>query len=172
MPCHAMSRRRPPETGWLAYYRELLGAWTRKADSRYDAEDATHDVVVNMLEGEASVIRDRRAYLHRSVYHGLVTRHHKQVREQAIPLHELTEAEHPAQDDPESSLRAAQLSDALLEALNELPLHYQQVFAWHRLEGWTVPEIAAHMRLSVSTVEKYLTRAMRHLHARLQRFSN
>lgn len=167
-----MSRHRPPENGWLAYYRELIGTWTRKADSHYDAEDATHDVIANMLDGDASVIRDQRAYLHRSVYHGLVTRHHKQVREQAIPLHELAEDEHPAQDDPESSLRTAQLSEALLKALNELPVPCQQVFAWHRLEGWTVPEIATHMRLSSSTVEKYLTRTMRHLHARLQKFSD
>lgn len=172
MPYYVMSRYRPPENGWLAYYRELLGTWTRKANSRYEAEDATHDVIVNVLEGDASVIRDQRAYLHRSVYHGLATQHRKQVRERAIPLHELAEDELPAQDDPESNLRAAQLSDALLDALNELPLHCQQVFAWHRLEGWTVPEIAAHMRLSVSTVEKYLTRTMRHLQVRLQRFSD
>lgn len=167
-----MSRHGPPEHGWLAYYRELVGTWAHKTHSRYDAEDATHDVIANMLEGDASIIRDRRAYMHRSVYHGLVTRHRKQVREHAVPLHELSEVDHPAQDDPDAGIRVAQLSDALLEALGELPLQCQQVFSWHRLEGWTVPEIAAHMQLSVSMVEKYLTRAMRHLHVRLQRFSD
>jgi len=167
-----MSRRRPSDTGWLAYYRELVGTWARKANSVHDAEDATHDVIATMLEGDASVIRDRRAYLHRSVYHGLVRRYRQRAREDAVPLHELQEHEHPAQQDADAGLRLAQLSDALLQALAELPQPCQQAFAWHRLEGWTIPEIASHMQLSVSSVEKYLARTMRHLHARLQRFSD
>ncbi|MBV7486390.1 RNA polymerase sigma factor [Bordetella sp. BOR01] len=167
-----MSRRRPSDHGWLAYYRELIGTWARKANSIHDAEDATHDVIANMLEGDASVIHDRRAYLHRSVYHGLLNQHRRQSRERAVPLHELNEDDHPAQADPDAGARLAQLSDALLDALQELPPRCQQVFAWHRLEGWTVPEIAAHMDLSVSSVEKYLARTMRHLHARLQKFND
>ncbi|WP_454692194.1 RNA polymerase sigma factor [Achromobacter aloeverae] len=167
-----MSRRRSPEHGWLAYYRELLGTWARRSRNGLDAEDAAHDAIANMLEGDVSVIRDPRAYLHRSVHNGLANQYRAQVREQAIPLHELHETDHPVLDDPESSIRAAQLSDALMAALNELPPRCRHVFAWHRLEGWTVPEIADHMQLSVSSVEKYLARAMRHIHGRLQRFSH
>jgi RNA polymerase sigma-70 factor (ECF subfamily) len=35
-----------------------------------------------------------------------------------------------------------------------------------------VPEIASHLGLSVSSVEKYLTRSMRHLQLKLQQFSS
>ena len=64
--------------------------------------------------------------------------------------------------------RASQLSDALQQALEELPLPCQQVFAWHRLEGQTMGEIAQRMDLSVSMVEKHMARCMRHLHIRLK----
>jgi RNA polymerase sigma-70 factor (ECF subfamily) len=87
-------------------------------------------------------------------------------------LHELTEAEHPAAEDVESAVYVAQLSRALSESLDELPLACQQVFAWHRIEHWTVPEIAQHMGLSVSTVEKHLTKTMRHLQQKLQKFAS
>ena len=118
-----------------------------------------------------SAIRNPRAYLHRSVYHGLINQHHKQQRAAAIPLQDLDEDELPTQDGPEAGARTAQLSNALRQALDELPEPCAAVFAWHRLEGWTVPEIAAHLGLSVSSVEKHLTRTMRHLHTRLHAYS-
>ncbi|MFG0228887.1 RNA polymerase sigma factor [Achromobacter sp. 413638] len=166
-----MRRTRPTEHGWLAYYRELLGTWRRKAQGPGDVEDSAHDAIANMLEGDVSAIRNPRAYLHRSVHHGLINRHHRQQREAAVPLHDLAEDEHPAHEDPEANVRTAQLSRALMEALAELPQPCAAVFAWHRLEGRTVAEIAAQLGLSNSSVEKYLTRTMRHLHARLRPFS-
>ena len=65
-----------------------------------DVEDSAHDAIANMLEGDVSAIRNPRAYLHRSVHHGLISRHHRQQREAAVPLHDLAEDEHPAHEDP------------------------------------------------------------------------
>lgn len=163
----------PPSAikSWLTYYRELIATWTKKAGSSHDAEDATHDVMVNMLKAGSAAIREPRAYLHRSVYHGLAAQYRERNSLPMVSLHDLAEDEHPSIEDPEAHVRAAQLSDALMHALRELPQAYQQVFAWHRLEGWTVPEIANEMGMSVSTVEKYLTKTMRHIHHRLQQFS-
>lgn len=156
---------------WFAYYRELIATWTKKAGSVHDAEDATHDAMVNMLNVSDAAILEPRAYLHRSVHNGLNLRYRQRIAMPTVSLHDLAEDEHPAIDDPDTHVRAAQLSDALMAALRELPLSHQQVFAWHRLEGWTVPEIAGEMGLSVSTVEKYLTKTMRHIHSRLAHFS-
>ena len=136
----------------------MLGTWKRKGHAAGDVEDTTHDAIANLLEGDVSAIRNPRAYLHRSVYHGLINQHHKQQRAAAIPLQDLDEDELPTQDGPEAGARTAQLSNALRQALDELPEPCAAVFAWHRLEGWTVPEIAAHLGLSVSSVEKHLTR--------------
>ncbi|TFL11532.1 sigma-70 family RNA polymerase sigma factor [Pusillimonas caeni] len=167
-----MSRRSSSPKGWLAHYRELIGTWARRSSSAADAEDAAHDAIAGMLERDGAVIANPRAYLHRSTSNGLAGRYRREQAFPAAPLHELSEAEHPVVDDVEAAARLAQLTRALAEALDELPLACQQVFAWHRIEGRTMPEIAARMGLSVSTVEKYLTRTMRHLHRRLQRFSS
>lgn len=165
------SSHQPVAKGWLAYYRELIGTWTKKNGSRHDAEDAAHDVMVNILKSSVTEIRQPRAYLHRSVYHGLAARYRENNKVPLVSLQDIAEDEHPVADDPEAHVRASQLSDALMHSLRELPLPCQQVFAWHRLEGWTVPEIAGKMGLSVSTVEKYLAKTMRHIHHSLQQFS-
>lgn len=167
-----MSRPPTSSKGWLAYYREIIGTWKRRSSSSFDAEDAAHDAIVGMLENGGSAIENQRAYLHRSVANGLINRYR---REQSFPtaaLQDLPESEHPVIEGAEAGAHVSQLSQALSDALGELPQVCQQVFAWHRLEGWTVPEIAAQMGLSVSMVEKHLTRTMRHLRQRLQRFSS
>ncbi|WP_017522403.1 sigma-70 family RNA polymerase sigma factor [Pusillimonas noertemannii] len=166
-----MSRRPTSDKGWLAHYRELVGTWARRSNCSADAEDAAHDAIVGMLERDGAAIANPRAYLHRSTSNGLAGRYRREQAFPAAPLHELAEAEHPVVEDVEAGAQLAELSSALAEALDELSPACRQVFAWHRLEGWTVPEIAARMGLSVSTVEKYLTRTMRHLHRSLQRFS-
>ncbi|MBU4610542.1 sigma-70 family RNA polymerase sigma factor [Achromobacter sp. GG226] len=166
MPSHDSTDR-----GWLAHYREVLGMWRRRAGNRADAEDAAHNAIARLLQTPSATIRDGRAYLSRSIANELSGQYRRERERPTSSLHELAEADHPAGDDAEASARCAQLSDALTRALRDLPPACQQVFAWHRLEGWTIPAIAAHMGLSVSSVEKYLARAIRHLQLRLRDFS-
>ncbi|MGX9936500.1 RNA polymerase sigma factor [Advenella kashmirensis] len=171
-PFHSMPRRPSPDKGLLAHYCELVGTWARRANSVPDAEDAAHDAVVGILERNGATIVNPRAYLHRSTANGLISRYRHQKACPTSALHELPEEQHPTVDDVEAAVHLSQLSQALLEALDELPIVCQQVFAWHRIEGWTVPEIASRMGLSVSMVEKHLTKSMRHLHQKLERFSS
>lgn len=167
-----MSRPPAPKKGWLAHYSGLIGMWAKGNANTHDAEDAVQDAAERLLGTDTLVIRDTRAYLHRSAANGLISRHRRTQSFPALPLHELAEAEHPAAQDVESAVYVTQLSRALSESLEELPLVCQQIFAWHRIENWTVPEIAQYMGLSVSTVEKHLTKSMRHLHQKLQRFAS
>lgn len=168
-PICIVSGRRPRNSGWLAYYGELMRSWTRRGAASHDAQDATQDSVLSILQGDASLIRDPRAYLGRSVRNGLAAQYRRQSRDAHVPLHELPEEHQPAGSaDPHAALRATQLADALLQALDELPLPCRQVFAWHRLEGRTMPDIANQMGLSLSMVEKHMTRAIRHIQVRLK----
>jgi RNA polymerase sigma-70 factor (ECF subfamily) len=61
--------------------------------------------------------------------------------------------------------------DALMVALEELPLSCQKVYIRHRLEGWSHAEIAADMGISRSMVEKHMNRALLHIHEMLQKYS-
>lgn len=163
-----MPPRSAQPTSWLAHYRELIRACLRRGHQRHDVEDAVQDAVVGMLEQSAGAIQDPGAYLRRSTYNGLIDGHRRRAVWQTSSLQDLAEADHPSSPGPESAARERQLSDALLKALEELPLKCQQVYIRHRLEGWSHVEIAQHMGLSRSMVEKYMTRALRHLSERLQ----
>ncbi|MFY3432554.1 sigma-70 family RNA polymerase sigma factor [Achromobacter mucicolens] len=164
----SMSRPPPSEKGWLAHYRELIGTWTRRSTSRHDAEDAAQDVVANMLRNGESAVLDPKAYLYGASQNRLNGEFRRQARREVLSLDALSDAEHPVQADPESSIRAAQLADALKSALAELPLKCQQVFLWNKLEGFTQAEIAEKLGLTQSMVEKHMKRALTHIHDRLQ----
>ncbi|QKH38205.1 sigma-70 family RNA polymerase sigma factor [Achromobacter pestifer] len=172
-PYCIVSGRRPRNSGWLAYYGELMRSWTRRGGASHDAQDATQDTVLSILQADATLIRDPRAYLDRSVRNGLARQYQRQARDSHVALHELPEEHQPSGSiDPHNAMRASQLADALLLALEELPLPCRQVFAWHRLEGRSMPDIADQMGLSLSMVEKHMTRAIRHIQARLRQFGS
>ncbi|MCW0208373.1 MAG: sigma-70 family RNA polymerase sigma factor [Achromobacter sp.] len=152
---------------WLAHYRDLFGILRRKDLGREDSEDALHDTVQGMLENGVGAIQDPRAYLARGISNRLISRHRHARALEMLPLDELGEASHSVAPGAETHVRCRQLADALASALEELPLKCRQIYVRHRLEGQTHSEIAQEMGLSRSMVEKYMTRALRHLEERL-----
>lgn len=167
-----MSRSSTSLKGWLAYYSELVNTWAKRSGSRQDAEDATHDSIVQLLVTDVSSIENPRAYLHRSVRNRLTDMHrHSQVLN-VVSLDDLPEGDHPLLADPDAHVRTAQLLVELKDALVELPLKCRQVFLWHKLEGHTQVEIAQRLDISVSMVEKHMIRAARHLRDRLQHYAS
>ncbi|TCU97271.1 sigma-70 family RNA polymerase sigma factor [Paracandidimonas soli] len=166
-----MPVRPPPKKSWLAQYSNLLHIWRRKGSAHDDAQDAVQDAAVRILVNGDGTIKDPRAYLSRSAANGMAGRHrHRKVLDM-LPLHALADHDHPVTDSAESSARTQELHDALWLALSELPLSCRQTFILHRLEGWTHTEIAEDMGISRSMVEKHMTRALRHLHERLQHYA-
>lgn len=163
-----MSRSSVSRKGWLSHYGELVGTWVRRAESREDAEDATHDTIVKVLEHDAAVLINPGAYLHRSVRNRLIDKHRQARLVDMVPLHELDEDEHPLLHDPDAHARTTELVCSLKDALQELPFKCRQVFLLHKLEGYSQQEIAQQLGISVNMVEKYMIRAARYLRERLQ----
>lgn len=158
-----------PRKGWLAHYRELFGIWRRK--NLHDGEDAIQDAVVKMLENGLGGVDDPRAYLSRSTANGLIDRHRRRTLLEFRPWDDLDEDEHPSVEDGQASIFTTELLDALMVALQELPLACQKVYIRHRIEGWTHAEIARDLGVSRSMVEKHMNRALLHIHERLQKYS-
>ncbi len=159
-----------PKKGWLAYYGELIGSWAKGNSRAHDAEDAVQNSVMNFLGKGTTAILDQKAYLYRSSQNQLINEVRRQSRHQAIALEDLSEDNHPLFSDPDGDLRARQLAQALEAALAQLPLKKRQVFIYHRLEGYTHPEIARKMGLALNTVERYVMEATRHVRKQLQDF--
>lgn len=68
---------------------------------------------------------------------------------------------------PEHILIAQQRLDVLKKALAELPLDCRTAFTLHGTDGLTYSEIADHMGLSKSMVNRLLSRAMTHCRQKL-----
>lgn len=170
-PSIFMSRFGKFNTEWLAHYSQLLDLWRQRASGREDAEDAAHDTVLGMLENGTSVIDDPRAYMARGISNRLISRYRHLNVLDFTPLHDLTDAQHPTTPSAEAGLRYQQLADALMDALQELPPKCRHIYIKHRLEGCSHTEIAHEMGLSRSMVEKYMTRALRHIHHQLQHYA-
>jgi RNA polymerase sigma factor (sigma-70 family) len=166
-----MARSPTFNKSWLIHYSELLGFWRRKGSVAEDAEDAMQDAALALLEKDGATIDDPRAYMMRSTSNGLISRYRRNKIIDFFSLDDLTEGEHPLMQSTESDAYAKELETALLDALSELPLKCQQVYIYHRLEGWSHTEVADQMSLSKSMVEKYMQRAVHHLAERLQHFS-
>ena len=61
-----------------------------------------------------------------------------------------------------------ELENMLNAALSNLPENIRQVFEMSRFEGLTYTEIAAQQRISVKTVEAYITKALKQLRIELK----
>jgi len=163
-----MSRSSSPRTGWLAYYDELVGVWSRRTGNRHDAEDAAHDAIERLLKADASVALKARGYLFQAAGHRLIDRWRRQDRAEHVPWDELDDADQLRVDDPDASLRASRLADDLANVLTELPPKCRQAFVLNRIEGWTQAEVAQHMGLSKNMIERYVMRAIEHVRDRLR----
>ncbi len=166
-----MARYSSLPKNWLVHYGELVGFWRRKGKEIADAEDAMQDAALALLEKGNQAIIDPRAYMMRSASNGLINRYRRSKIVEFFSLDDLCEGEHPVVHSTESDVYAKELEAALLAALSQLPLKCQQVYIYHRLEEWSHTEVAAHMGLSKSMVEKYMNRALRHLAEQLHHFS-
>ncbi len=153
---------------WLAHYSQLVDTWRQRTSGREDAEDAMHDTVLGILENGTGVIDNPRAYMARGTSNRLISRHRHLSVLDITPLHDLTDAQHPTTPSAEAGLRFQQLADALTDALEGLPPKCRHVYIKHRLEGCSHTELANEMGLSRSMIEKYMTRALRHIQQELQ----
>lgn len=68
---------------------------------------------------------------------------------------------------PESHAMSHVALAGLAQVLRMLPVRTQRIFLLQRLDGWTYPQIAAQLGVSVSTVEKEMIRAMEACRAHL-----
>jgi RNA polymerase sigma factor (sigma-70 family) len=66
----------------------------------------------------------------------------------------------------EAGIASRQHLQNLLGALRELPEKTQAIFRLHKFEGLSQPEVAARLEISISSVEKHLSQALRHLMTR------
>lgn len=147
---------------------ELLAVLRRRTKDAEVAADLVQDLFVRLLSIR-TILPDQqqaRAYVFRMAVNIAIDRARCEMRRQEIlnGIHLLFEDAVP---DPETLAVSRDQIRRIAEALDELPPKCREVFMLARVQGLPHKEIAAHLGVSISLVEKYQSRAFRHCKGRL-----
>ncbi|MBS0848349.1 ferric citrate uptake sigma factor FecI [Citrobacter sp. JGM124] len=142
--------------GWLK-------SWlTCKLQSAFDADDIAQDTFLRVMGSDSlSAIRDPRSFLCTIAKRVMVDLFRRNALEKAYleMLVQLPESLAPSLEDRESQLETLQLIDNMLDGLN---MKTRQAFLLSQLDGLGYREIALKLGVSVSSVKKYVAKAVEH----------
>ncbi|QLF94937.1 sigma-70 family RNA polymerase sigma factor [Pseudomonas sp. ABC1] len=151
------------QTLYHDHHAWLLSWLRRRLHSHDSAPDLAHDTFLYALirPEQTAHIREPRAWL-RTIAHGLMidqVRRRKLEQAYLASLAQCPEAEAPSPETRLLILETLAQIDALLDGM---PSKVRSAFLLSRLEGMGYREIAQHLDVSISSVEKYMASAIRH----------
>jgi len=164
----------------LGLYEEkranLVRFFAARLGSRAEAEDLVQDLYIRIsgMDGLGPVDNPS-ALLHRIGSNLMLDRLRSQKRAGARDndwrdVHTTVVAGQEIADEPPADevLAGRQRLQALVEAVEDLPEKTRQAFQLHKLDGHSHVETARRMGISVSTVEKHISSALKTLTRRLR----
>jgi RNA polymerase sigma-70 factor (ECF subfamily) len=157
-----------PETlrAWLRDYGPALRRYFEKRVSPAEAEDLVQDVFLSMqIRGGGEGIDNARGYLFRVAANVLARRRYSypSLGRPLAPTDERIE-----EISPERVLLGKEALDRLLGALEGLPPRAREALLLHRFEEATYASVARRMGITVSAVERLITRALRQVAINLE----
>lgn len=146
------------------YRGPLIAYFERRVRSREEAEDLTQEVFLRLVRrSEGADLDNPEAFVFRTAVNLLRDR----IRRDKTLRSHLNETELRQERfegiSPERVVLDRQALQAAMRRLNELDERTRDAFVLHRLEGWKHAEIAQAFGVSVSSVEKYVIKALAHL---------
>ena len=146
---------------WITEYGPALRRYFEKRVSPSEAEDLVQDVFLSMqVRGSGESIDNVKGYLFRVAANVLARRRY------AYPIlgRALTPGDERVEElSPERVLLAKEALDRVLVALDKLPPRARQALLLHRFEEATYASVARRMGVTVSAVERLITRALRQI---------
>jgi RNA polymerase sigma factor (sigma-70 family) len=150
--------------GLSARYRQpLIAYFQRRVRSREEAEDLTQEVFLRLSRRlDVEQVDNAEAFLFRTSVNLLRDRA-RRGKTAASHYGELVQRAGVEELSPERVVESRQSLANVLRALDELDERTRDAFILHRLEGMRHAEIADLFGVSVSSVEKYIIKAIAHL---------
>lgn len=147
------------------YHRELLNFLRRQVRDRDTAADLAQESYVRVLSAQSSgqTVLDMRALLYRTARNLVIDQHRRAEVRNHDDLHTIPEDQHPAAPlhlQPEEVLASQQIVRAYVATIETLPPRCREAFVLHVFEELSHAQIAQHMGISVSMVEKHVVRGM------------
>ncbi len=151
------------------HYRELLRFLSARLGDRHAAADVAHDAYLRVLERSSQAqIEHPKAFLYRTALNLAVDEHRRSRVRRAEPLEVLDDEEGLASPSPQTVVDQGQRLDNLQRALAELPAICRSSFLLRKLDGLSHSQIAEHLNISCSLVEKHIVNAMKHCRVRMR----
>lgn len=147
------------------YHRELLNFLTRQVNDRDTAADLAQESFVRVLAAQSGgqAVLDMRALLYRTARNLVIDQHRRNLVRRHDALHALTEDQHPPAPQhlqPEEILASSQVIRAYVATIEALPARCREAFVLHVFDEIGHAQIAQHMGISISMVEKHVVRGM------------
>ncbi|MFJ3450739.1 RNA polymerase sigma factor [Pseudomonas sichuanensis] len=155
---------------FLKHAKNLQAMLSRKVRDPQLAADLVQDSFLRLAEQQhVDRIDNAQAYLYRTA-HNLMVDHVRQQQRRKTDLvpHEALESiieDGPGLDEQAARIQHLRRLQAILETL---PERTRQVFRLNRLEGMTHAEVARHLGISDSSVQKHLAKALAYVMQCLQ----
>ncbi|MBV4535281.1 MULTISPECIES: sigma-70 family RNA polymerase sigma factor [Pseudomonas] len=155
------------------YYRELVSFLSARLGNRQAAEDVIHDAYLRVLErNEPEQIENPRAFLYRTAMNLVIDRHRRHLVRKAEPLEVLDLDERWHSPAPSQSMQLNQRLALMQRALDELSAPCRDSFLLRKLDGMSHQQIAEHLGISRSLVEKHIVNAMKHCRVRMRQWES
>lgn len=154
---------------FVAHRRELQAYLSETLRDGDAAADLTQETFLRYAEQTGvAVIGQPRAYLYRIARNLVIDHVRKKVRRRTDSVADEELAQIPQDlSDPEEAIDARRRLAQLRAIVAELPDRIRQTFVLSRIEGLTYTEIAEHLDISESSVQKNLAKALQHVLQRL-----
>lgn len=142
-----------------------LKAYLRRRVRPDDIDDVVQDVLLRVFgRGEGAQIAHPRSYLFQCARNVLIDRYRRIAGRRSIHVCELTDQFHPADDlCPLRILLGRETMRSAAAALQSLPIRTRQILISVRVEGQSLKTLADEHGISVSAIEKHMTRALKTL---------
>jgi RNA polymerase sigma-70 factor (ECF subfamily) len=153
------------------YYRPLCLYASGITGRKEISEETVQDVFYHIWKDRESIqiLQSLKSYLYGAVKNRslrYVENCSMQERHLQHLLHEVTVA-----PSPEEELEYKELENIINRTLNKLPERRRRIFKMHRMDGKKYKEIAAHLSISVKTVEAEMTKAYQTLRQEVEKYT-
>jgi RNA polymerase sigma-70 factor (ECF subfamily) len=150
------------------YWQKLYSVAYNYTRCRQTAQEVVQEVFVNLWvhRQERTLHKCLQAYLYGAIRNKIYDYFDKQTVRERFQNYALRQ--YPAASNTtEQQLIFDELQEIVTRQIDGLPETTKKVFTLSRMQGFSIPEIALEMKLSVKTVEYHLTKALKHLRLHL-----
>lgn len=152
------------------HHRDAVSFAARLVGGRENGEEVVQDAYLKLAGRKSTIpVEHPKSYVFTATRHAAIDYTDKQRREwqRRVDFDSLDEAS--LADNSAERMEMQRDLAKLAVYLNALPAPCRQAFVMNKLQGYSHPEIAAHLGVSVSMVEKHIVRALLHCREFLRR---